>query len=389
MAGGAPLVSELAVMITPLDNLSANSEGTLVGQLMRSIDTVDTFDSLIQTSVRLRDNGIDLIPVVKDGKFVGVVTEASLAKAIASKFDWTGPATTAMVDAPTLTAEMTGTEALRILASSGLSAMTVVDRGGQVMGVLSATCFSPVGGTENRPMMVGGMATPFGVYLTNGVVGAGARGFPLVLTGFVLFILLLTAQVATKTFETHYAEQIPLAIRPITFALIPTLLFFLLMRLIPLSGTHGAEHQVVHAIERGEPLVPEIVTRMPRVHPRCGTNVAVGASVFLAITQVPWIASQEIRVAVGLLATLFLWQPIGNFLQAYVTTRKPSFKQLHSGISAGKELIAKAATVKNTKPNLVVKLYSSGMLHVMFGSALCYGAARLVQVTFQIDLGLE
>lgn len=356
---------------------------------MRSIDTVDTFDSIVQASSRIRDNGVDILPVVHHGKFVGLVSENVLARALARKVDWTAPVSEIMVDGPTITADLDQDEALRLLNSQSQSAITVVDRDGQVMGMISASCFSPAVLTENRPMMVGGMATPFGVYLTNGAVGSGAKGFPLVLTGFILFVLLLIAQFASKMLENQVVDRIPENLRHVFFGLVPMVLFFLLMRFIPLSGTHGAEHQVVHAIERGEPLVPEIVTRMPRVHPRCGTNVAVGASLFLAITQLPWIASQEVRLGVGLLATMFLWQPIGNFLQAFVTTRKPSFRQLQSGIAAGRELISKASTVRSTHPNIGVRIYHSGMLHVMCGSAVCYGAARILQTVFQIDLGLE
>ena len=41
-------------------------------------------------------------------------------------------------------------------------------------------------------------------------------------------------------------------------------LFLLLMRVSRLAGYHAAEHQTVHAMERNETLVPEIVCRMPR-----------------------------------------------------------------------------------------------------------------------------
>ncbi len=396
MANGDPFSSVhrdtdhlLTTMISPPQSTLENSDSLQVGQIMRSVDSVDTFDSIVQAATRLQSNGIDVLPVVNQGRFVGVITENSLAKALASKLDWTAPASDIMIDAPTVRADADQKEALQLLNSNAFSAITVVDRDGQVMGIVSASCFSPSQLTENRPMMVGGMATPFGVYLTNGAVGSGAKGFPLVLTGFTLFVLLIIAQLGSKMAENQVADRIPEALRHVAFGLLPMVLFFLLMRVIPLSGTHGAEHQVVHAIERGEPLVPEIVTRMPRVHPRCGTNIAVGASMFLAITQLPWIASQEVRLGVGLLATMFLWQPIGNFLQQYITTRKPTFKQLHTGIAAGKELIRNASTVRSTHPNIGVRIYHSGMLHVMMGSALCYGAGRILQTVFQIDLGLE
>src|SRR2546423_10530097 len=64
---------------------------------------------------------------------------------------------------------------------------------------------------------------------------------------------------------------------------LPFPLFLLFVRALPLVQYHAAEHQAVHAMERGEPLDPEIVRRMPRVHPRCGTNIMAGGMVFLIV----------------------------------------------------------------------------------------------------------
>ncbi|WP_309716154.1 DUF1385 domain-containing protein, partial [Armatimonas sp.] len=272
-----------------------------VGQIMRTVDFVDTFDSLAQASVRMHENFSDLLPVVQGGKFVGVLTEKSLARAISGGMLWTAAVSDAMIDAPTIRSDAPQDEALAMLTSQPFSAITVVDHNHEVLGIIAASCFSPTALTENRPMMVGGMATPFGVYLTNGAIGAGAQGFSLVLTGFVLYVLIFASQFASRQIEEAVINQMTEQYRQVIFGFLPTVLFFGLMRFIPLSGTHGAEHQVVHAIERGEPLVPEVVTRMPRVHPRCGTNVAVGASLFLTITQIKWVASDEIRLAVGLI----------------------------------------------------------------------------------------
>jgi uncharacterized protein YqhQ len=38
---------------------------------------------------------------------------------------------------------------------------------------------------------------------------------------------------------------------------------------------HGAEHMTIHALEHGDPLVPEAVRRHPTAHPRCGTEFLV------------------------------------------------------------------------------------------------------------------
>jgi uncharacterized protein YqhQ len=38
---------------------------------------------------------------------------------------------------------------------------------------------------------------------------------------------------------------------------------------------HGAEHMTIHALEHGDPLVPDAVRRYPTAHPRCGTEFLV------------------------------------------------------------------------------------------------------------------
>ena len=52
------------------------------------------------------------------------------------------------------------------------------------------------------------------------------------------------------------------------FVPVSFLFLLLFLRFSPISGTHGAEHMVVHAMEEGEDLTMEKVRPMPRVHPR-------------------------------------------------------------------------------------------------------------------------
>jgi len=111
-----------------------------------------------------------------------------------------------------------------------------------------------------------------------------------------------------------------------------------MMRLSPLSGYHAAEHMTVHAIEAGEALEPDIVSRMPRVHPRCGTNLLAAAGVFTILTTN---FSSQITVLTALLVMVLGWRSIGAMLQTFATTKKPSRKQLENGIAAGMELLDK------------------------------------------------
>jgi uncharacterized protein YqhQ len=46
---------------------------------------------------------------------------------------------------------------------------------------------------------------------------------------------------------------------------------------------HGAEHMTIHALEAGDPLVPEEIRKYPTAHPRCGTEflvVVIALSIF-------------------------------------------------------------------------------------------------------------
>jgi uncharacterized protein YqhQ len=64
---------------------------------------------------------------------------------------------------------------------------------------------------------------------------------------------------------------------------------------------------VVHAIERGEPLVLEVVRRMPRVHPRCGTNLVAGIALFLGLANFLQGMVPEISETRDLALLLLLW----------------------------------------------------------------------------------
>ena len=143
--------------------------------------------------------------------------------------------------------------------------------------------------------------------------------------------------------------------------------FFALMRLAPLSGVHGAEHQVVHAIERGEALVPTIVRRMPLVHPRCGTNLMVGLTLFLVVSTLPGIGT-ETALLIGVLVAVAFAMPLGALAQRFITTKKPSEAQLASAILAGEALLLANATARVAQPTPICKIWSMGILQVVAGA---------------------
>lgn len=358
-----------------------------VAVLARATYAVHVEDSLSLAARRMRENGGGILALIRDGRYAGAITERSLAEALAKGMEPLDPAVRAQDVADLRIASyITGAEALRLFSELEVPALVVVDERGHVMGVLSPSDLYPRTMVPPRPPMIGGMATPFGVYLTTGVVRAGASDLALVTTGMLLCcILLVTAVIATQAANWAAARGMSEDVASTLATVLQFGLFGAVMRFLPIAKIHAAEHKTIHAIERGEELNLEVVRRMPRVHPRCGTNFAVGAAIFLTIATTPLISIPEIRVTIALLATLIFWRPLGAVVQHYITTAPPKDKHLRMGIRSGEELLAKFADAHVVMPTLGQRIYASGLLHVALGSAIISGVAYLVARALHID----
>jgi CBS domain-containing protein len=363
-----------------MDNLAQS-----IGLLMRPTFTVDLSDSLELAARKLRENGVGILPVTQDGYLAGAITETALSSALAVGMELADPVEMITSGAPTAKSTMTGAQALRQFDQSSQTALIVIDESARVLGVLTPSDLYPKRIVPPRPPLVGGMATPFGVYLTTGSLRAGVGHLALVATGACLFALLISGQVVSGLVVSWLAGMgVPEALwSPVGFVL-GFGVFLGGMRLLPLSGIHAAEHKVVHAIERGEELIPSIVKRMPRVHPRCGTNLAVGATLFITLGSANIFDSPDLTFLVAGVVTLALWRPLGNAMQYYVTTKRPTDKQIAMGISSGRELLDKYATSGHGNANFGMRLVNSGMFHVMAGSALVASLAKLVIYLFHL-----
>jgi CBS domain-containing protein len=352
---------------------------------MRPTITCPAEDSLGRSVDDLRRNG-GFLPVVSDGVLIGVLTEDVLLNALANDTDLVVSCGSVARETLTIPPYASGAEAFRLLSETDMPTLVVVDDMGHVAGLLSPSDLYPRRRTMPRPPTVGGMATPFGVYLTSGGLRGGVSLYAVMATGAVMFVMMI-ASVAIASLalsplgKTTLSETVQVVIANVT----ALALFLAMMRLAPLSGTHGAEHMTVHAMERGEPLTPEVVARMPRVHPRCGTNLAVAIGLFFAISQAPWIEDYGSRLVVGAIVTLFLWKPLGSFAQQYITTRKPNERQLRSGIKAGNELIEQYAVARFSTASIPTRIWNSGLLHVIAGSTvagfLLWGLEKLFHFT--------
>lgn len=359
-----------------------------VGASMRFLEVLEAQDSIARAAATLRESAASFLPVLDGGKLIGVVTERSLGQALEKGLGPLSSVSTAIeTELPQVHPFATGAEALRRLSDLNAPELAVVDADGRFLGVIGASDLYPRYNLTPSLPMIGGMATPFGVYLTAGGVRAGASHLALVTTGMLLFTLYLVATAASIGIASAWTSWFHWGEFPQwAYDGLPFILFLVAMRLIPLSGTHAAEHKVVHALERGEPLELEVVKRMPRVHPRCGTNIAVGASLFLGLAGWDFIADQQLRLVVSLLVTMIFWRPLGGLVQHWVTTKPPSDRQLLGGIRSGQELIKNIQNRHRARPSLGQRILSTGMPHVMGGSFLMWAVAEGVARMFGLSL---
>ena len=367
--------------------MSAHPLSQSVGALARHAETAHLGQSLETVAAKLRFAESGLVVVLDEPFVVGTVDEAGLAACLAEGADPHEPLERAMRDARTIAPHATGAEALRRFTDEGSGPLVVVDGTGHLIGLLAPSDLFPKRPELARPPMIGGMATPFGVYLTTGGLRAGASQFALVSTGMLLFTLflvgvLITDPLVAAMLQRPGWEEMANGVSEY----LPVALFLLGMRSLPLAGTHASEHMVVHAIERGEPLVGSVVARMPRVHPRCGTNLAVGASLFLGVFHSGFLVDDQIRLLLAALVTLALWRPAGSFAQKYITTKRPSAKQIEASVKVGQELLDKYQSAPHSSPSFALRIWNSGMLHVMAGASASAAIVSLLSNLLGLNL---
>jgi CBS domain-containing protein len=268
--------------------------------------------------------------------------------------------------------------------------LAVADPDSRYWGVVSAR---DLFGSRRLPLKmptIGGMATPFGVYLSDGVHQAGANNWALISSGAVLGALAVLASFTTHAMLTAMGKVAHVDLSYLTDDFTPpagdtrqglmsllahicsTLLFLLMVRNTRIAGFHAAEHQTVHAIEHGEELLPEIVARMPRPHPRCGTNLMAAGILFwnlsAFIRTMPGFDTDSATLA-AILITMVYWRRFGRMLQSVFTTKPATEKELRSGIAAAEQLIHDYRMQGPRHRTAMRRLWCSGMVQSLIGLA--------------------
>ena len=286
-------------------------------------------------------------------------------------------------DVPYIPANFSLHNALLTLDRYELPAMPVYNDARQYLGMISRADLLAGIHQSVRPPLVGGMATPLGVWLTDGRNAGGAPNLGLFLTGLILSVglMLSTALIVAGAWALRpewgamaYSGRLGAAIEPSNVfntitALIQGFLFLMFFRVLPLSGVHAAEHQTVWALERGLPLTVENVRSMPRAHPRCGTNlVALGGLLTIGIQHLPEITPNWILLV--FIVAFFGWRNLGTALQNGFMTRPATDAQIEGGIRAANEVMAKYQAQPTAMAPLPLRLLNNGMIWSAAGMML-------------------
>lgn len=375
----------------------------------------------------LRERGLPAAVVVEQGRVVGIVGEEDLLRHAAPPWAPVEPerVRTTPVGALMRPVQVTLSEdeplyrAVEMFTQGNYSILPVVDAQGNYASVITRSDVMTGLFAASIPRSIGGLATPLGVYLTTGVVRAGPGDLGLMLAGAALSIIFALAQLLVNLLAWAVESNFPglplLSARlahdgtnfyllfpwqaPATAAmfLLDIALFFALLRFSPLSALHAAEHMVVHAIEHGEELTPDRVERMPRVHPRCGTNMMavlfvliVGAQVITGLaTSLPLATSNMAAfwsMGAVLLIALAARKRLGPLLQALATTRQPPRRFLVHAIAVGKDLLARFQKNPSAPRWGIARVWNMGLLQAAAGFIAMAYLIRFVSERFNLGL---
>lgn len=355
---------------------AGKSEELIYEDLAEKVPGLFIYSNLLEAMDLLKSYKVSAFPVINlDREVIGVVSENDVSHLIAiqSTSGWSELKNYTLENVyqpckKTRPAGSTLDEIVGEFVDKELDILPIVDENSKYTGYV-VTAASVVNYTSSsvKPRTIGGLATPLGVYLTDGYYNAGAGVAGLFLTG-VAFSIVLTLITLGSLF---LIDRYPV---PESFLLIFQLgLFILILRISPLVGYHASEHMTIHAMEKGLELTVENVREQPKEHVRCGTNLMFlmfGLS-FLYLISLDFLhylslISHTLILIVLSSLLIFNWKKIGNVLQKFLTTAKPTDKQLKSGIRAAEELLDYYKD--NTSPvkyTLARKIWNMGILQVL------------------------
>jgi len=368
----------------------ANASMEAPAAVVTGAAVIEPYAPLERAVVLMCRHQTDVLPVVQDGRLVGMIAEEDLPSDAGAARD--ERVAERMRPASVIVAPATVAKVLAARASFPATTFAVATEAGEYLGVVRLREVLAQASRYLRPPRVGGMATPFGVHLHCGTAMAGASHVTLVVTGVLMGVLAGLAWIVVYcaswlgdtvfhgALASLWTEGGALAdpahawMGRVQFVAL-LLVILLLLRLSHVSQYHAAEHMVVHAIERGEPLTVEAAARMSRVHARCGSNlVVVLVIVMLALTP-PF----DWRWALLAMVLLPWSRRLGALAQRYFATRPPRAKHLRAALRSADLLLQRYAAAGRRAPSILGRIWFSGLVHVFAGLAVAYGVWSLVE----------
>ncbi len=354
----------------------------------------------------MQATGVPALPVLDNGRVVGVVSEASILAHLTEHPGDGDAAVGGVMDTNPVCGNvyMSLEQVADVIRGARADVLPLIDEFGSYRGLVTrADVLAEMLGVVKAPQ-IAGLATPLGVRLTTGGVTAGAGNLGLFLSGaamtlfWILGILILRGIAAgvDALFGTTVSllldspgtgsptgafgiDLVNVIAGPLAF-----LLMLIFIRLSPIAAYHAAEHQVVHTIEAGEPLTPESVARFPRAHPRCGTNLMVVVALVVGMME---LVGTDAGVLIGLVLLLTgWWRTVGYYLQQYFTTKPAGPKYIQNGIKVGEELLEKIKRGDNRPVQGLAKIWGMGLPQVIIGFSVTFSVIQWVAGLFGITI---
>lgn len=365
-----------------------------LGELAKRVPTLHATDSLAKALRQFGAAGLPALPVVENDALMGMLYESDVLEWMVAQNDGqldfvpADVAYDAMVMAVMRSrydvglAQETLDEVLPLFERGGNLVLPVVDAEDQYLGVMTRQVVLTALTHNLRPAVIGGMATPLGVYLTTGNLTAGVGFWGLFLNGAALTMVNWAIGLGFHKAQLATGLNLPAPVEAIASLAV----FLVILRLSPLAGYHAAEHQTVNAIERGEPLNAESVSAMPREHPRCGTNLM--ALLFGAQLLLPLLAEEPLWLLPSIALLFLTWRKVGGFLQRIFTTKPARRYQLLSGIRAGEELLRAYAERPSYRASRLKRFWHMGLVQILSGALVALAALELAYYLLPILRGL-
>ncbi len=334
-----------------------------------------------------RETQSDTLPVINlNGKLTGIISEYDLAKIIP---EWSMDPESYLHDyfVSSLMTKDVWTETTDTSISGLLNKVNemhtrvvpIVEKDGTYTGnVITRSAIIHYLTMLVKPRSLGGLATPLGVYITDGKHQGGVGNLGLFLTGLSLGLIIAVVQFLTILILGFLGIDIIEGEALLLLIIGQIALFLLILRLTPLVKMHAAEHQTINAIEKGMPLTIETVKMQPKEHVRCGTNLMVlilGIQIII-ITYASFLNKidpllQFLFLVIGFSFVFSYWKQGGMFIQKYFTTVKPSDKYIRSGIKAGEDILKKyKEDTTPGSPSLLQKIWNMGLIQIVTGFIL-------------------